>query len=331
MRYKITLKPLQPFLFGGDNTFGEIGDKENGTYIVNSRLFPQQSAILGMLKKELMIQNKLLTRKIKGEWVDKNKTEEAKEFVGSEKFDFNKKELQNFGVIKNISSIFLQKENTIIIKKANLKKFPLEKIGDNYILKNFTAKDDIFDNYESLDKTLSFKVEDIFVSKEQTLNQKKTSENSLYKKTSYLLNKGFTFGFFLECEYELNDSIVTLGADRSSFVLTVEKSNEILENKNEFLLLLGDSLITLPLNEHCDFAITSEISYKNLIGKKSSMTKNSDPKKNKQNNPFLKSDEIYFYEKGSVIINPSSQLIDNLNNKNLQQIGYNTYTIGENN
>ena len=76
MRYKITLKPLQPYLFGGDNTFGEIGDKENGTYLVTSRFFPQQSAILGMLKKELMIQNKLLTRKIKGEWVDRNKTED---------------------------------------------------------------------------------------------------------------------------------------------------------------------------------------------------------------------------------------------------------------
>lgn len=297
MKYKITLKPLQPFLFGGDNTFGKIGDKEDGTYKVNSRLFPQQSAILGMIKKELMVQNKLLTRKIKGEWVDRNKTEDARKFVGSEKFDINRKESQDFGVIKNISSIFLQKDNKIIIKKANLKEFPLEKVGDNYILKNFTAKDDIFDNYESLDKISSYKTEDIFISINQTLNQKKASENSLYKKTSYLLNKDFCFGFFLECEYELSDSIVTLGADRSSFILKVEKSNETLNDKNDYLLLLGDSLITLPLNEHCDFAITSEISYRNLTGKKSSMTKNSDPKKNKQNNPFLKSDEIYLFMK----------------------------------
>ncbi|MCT7535970.1 hypothetical protein [Aliarcobacter cryaerophilus] len=330
MRYKITLKPLQPYLFGGDNTFGEIGDKENGTYLVTSRFFPQQSAILGMLKKELMIQNKLLTRKIKGEWVDKNNTQEANEFVGSEKFDLNKKELQNFGVIKNISSIFLQKDNKIIIKKVNLKKFPLKKVDDNYVLQNFDGKDDIFDNYESLDETLTFKAEEIFKPIEQTLNQKKASENSLFKKTSYLLEEGFTFGFFIECEYELRDSIVTLGADRSSFILKVEKSNETLDYKSKYLLLLGDSLITLPLNEHCDFAITSEISYKNLMGKKSSMSKSSDSKKNKQNNHFLKSDEIYLYEKGSVIINPSSKLIDNLNNKNLQQIGYNTYTIGEN-
>jgi len=72
MRYKITLKPLEPFLFGGDNTFGKIGDKENGTYLVKSRQFPQQSAILGMLKKEMMIQDGVLSRKVRGEWVDKH-------------------------------------------------------------------------------------------------------------------------------------------------------------------------------------------------------------------------------------------------------------------
>ena len=67
MRYKITLIPLEPYLFGGDNTYGKIGDKENGTYITNSRYFPQQSAILGMLKKEIMTQSGALTRKIRGE------------------------------------------------------------------------------------------------------------------------------------------------------------------------------------------------------------------------------------------------------------------------
>lgn len=182
MRYKITLKSLQPFLFGGDNTFGSLGDKENGTYQMTSRLFPQQSAILGMLKKELMIQKGLLTRKIKGEWVDKNLTFEAREFVGTEKFDMNSKTLQNFGVIKEISPVFIQKDEKIIIKKANLKKFPLQKIKENFILENFTAKDDIFDNFETLDGSKSYKTKDIFLFLEQTLNQKEASENSLYKK-----------------------------------------------------------------------------------------------------------------------------------------------------
>ena len=77
MNYKVTLTPLEPYLFGGDNTFGKIGDKENGTYLVKSRQFPQQSAILGMLKKEIMTQSGVLTRKVRGEWVDKHNKDKA--------------------------------------------------------------------------------------------------------------------------------------------------------------------------------------------------------------------------------------------------------------
>lgn len=321
MRYKITLKPLQPFLFGGDNTYGKIGDKENGTYKTNSRYFPQQSAILGMIKKEIMAQAGVLTRKVRGEWVDANKKNKANDLVGSEKFDITKKELQNFGAIQNISPIFLQKEKQIIIKVANLKKFPLKKAQENCLLKDFTAKDDMFDNYESLDGQNSYASEDIFVPIEQTLNQKQAIENSLYKKTSYLLKDGFGFGFFLECDYELKNSIITLGADRSSFALKVEKSKETLEYKSEYIVLLSDSLITLPLQENCNFAITSEISYQNIINKKGVQKD-----KSTSLNSFTKSKKVYLYEKGSVIINPSPALIDNLNNKNLQKIGYNIYT-----
>lgn len=326
MRYKITLTPLEPFLFGGDNTYGKIGDKENGTYLTHSRLFPQQSAILGMLKKEMMIQKGLLTRKVRGEWVDKQKKDEAKIFVGTEKFDITQTVPQNFGVVKNISPIFLQKDEKAIFKKANIKKFTPLKVEENYILKGFTSKDDIFDNFESTEGKC-FKTEDIFIQVTQTLNQKKASENSLYKKTSYKLKDGFSFGFYLQSDYELQDAIVTLGADRSSFQMSVEKTTEILNNQSEHLVLLSDSYITVPLGKNCDFAITSEISYQSLKGQKSSMTKNDDPKKNKQNNPFGKSEKVYLYEKGSVIINPSQNLLDNLNNENLQQIGYNIYTF----
>jgi CRISPR-associated protein Cmr3 len=87
MRYLITLKPLEPFMFGGDQTFGALGDKEAGSYLVKSRMFPQQTAVLGMLRKELMVQAGLLTRKLRGEWVDPQKKANAAELVGTEKFD----------------------------------------------------------------------------------------------------------------------------------------------------------------------------------------------------------------------------------------------------
>ena len=319
MRYKITLIPLEPYLFGGDNTYGKIGDKENGTYITNSRYFPQQSAILGMLKKEIMTQSGALTRKIRGEWVKTQKKEEAKKLAGVDKFNIFESTPQKFGSIKNISPIFLQKDGKDIFKVANIKKFQPKKIGDNYLLKNFTAKDDMFDNYEDKDGK-QFKSVDIFKEVSQTLNQKEASESSLYKKTSYKLEKGFSFGFYLECDFALKSGIVTLGADRSSFQMEVKLSNESLEFKSDYLLLLSDAYITVPLKakESCEFAITSEISYAGI---------QNDFKGNQKQ--FKKSDKVYLYEKGSVIIGAEQRLLDNLNNKNLQQIGYNIYTKGE--
>lgn len=79
-----------------------------------------------------------------------------------------------------------------------------------------------------------------------------------------MLEKGFSFVFFLECDCEIKGSIITLGADKSSFIMEVESSTQNLDIKTSHLILLSDSYISLPLEEHCDFAITSEISYQNL-------------------------------------------------------------------
>ena len=126
MKYLVTLSPLEPFLFGGDNTFGKLGDEINGTYLVKSRQFPQQSAILGMLKKEIMTQNNLLTRQLKGEWVEPKNKQKAENLVGVEKFDIFSKSIQNFGKIKNISPMFFIKNDEIFIKKVDIDSFDFE-------------------------------------------------------------------------------------------------------------------------------------------------------------------------------------------------------------
>lgn len=321
MKYLVTLTPLEPFIFGGDNTFGKLGDEIDGTYLVKSRQFPQQSAILGMLKKEMMIQDNFLTRQMKGEWVNPKNKQKAKNLVGEEKFDIFSKSIQNFEKIKNISPIFFMQKDEIFIKKVDIDSFDFE----DDILKDYNPKIDIYDNFVNIKTNKKINSEDIFKPIEQIGNKKeaneddKKKENSLFKKTSYLLNDNFKFAFYLESEYELQNSIITLGADRSSFKLELKEENSTLnyEDKKGYLTLLSDSYITLSLKDNCDFAITSEISYQSLRNIKHST----------KNNKFEKSTKIFLYEKGSVIINPKQALIDNLNNKNLQQIGYNIFTI----
>ena len=318
MKYLVTLSPLEPFLFGGDNTFGKLGDEINGTYLVKSRQFPQQSAILGMLKKEIMTQNNLLTRQLKGEWVEPKNKQKAENLVGVEKFDIFSKSIQNFGKIKNISPMFFIKNDEIFIKKVDIDSFDFE----DGVLEGYKTKIDIYDNFINITTNEKLTSDKIFKPIEKTANKKGGEENSLFKKTSYLLNDNFKFAFYLDCDCDLKNSIITLGADRSSFKMEVKEDNSTLnyEDKKAYLTLISDAYITLSLKDNCDFAISSEISYQNLQNQKHAF----------KHNEFKKSDKVYLYEKGSVIINPSQALIDDLNNKNLQQIGYNIFTKGKN-
>ena len=318
MKYLVTLSPLEPFLFGGDNTFGKLGDEINGTYLVKSRQFPQQSAILGMLKKEIMTQNNLLTRQLKGEWVEPKNKQKAENLVGVEKFDIFSKSIQNFGKIKNISPMFFIKNDEIFIKKVDIDSFDFE----DGVLKGYKTKIDMYDILINIATNEKLTSDKIFKPIEKTANKKGGEENSLFKKTSYLLNDNFKFAFYLDCDCDLKNSIITLGADRSSFKMEVKEDNSTLnyEDKKAYLTLISDAYITLSLKDNCDFAISSEISYQNLQNQKHAF----------KHNEFKKSDKVYLYEKGSVIINPSQALIDDLNNKNLQQIGYNIFTKGKN-
>ena len=295
-----------------------MGDEINGTYLVKSRQFPQQSAILGMLKKEIMTQNNLLTRQLKGEWVEPKNKQKAENLVGVEKFDIFSKSIQNFGKIKNISPMFFIKNDEIFIKKVDIDSFDFE----DGVLKGYKTKIDIYDNFINIATNEKLTSDKIFKPIEKTANKKGGEENSLFKKTSYLLNDNFKFAFYLDCDCDLKNSIITLGADRSSFKMEVKEDNSTLnyEDKKAYLTLISDAYITLSLKDNCDFAITSEISYQNLQNQKHAF----------KHNEFKKSDKVYLYEKGSVIINPSQALIDDLSNKNLQQIGYNIFTKGKN-
>ena len=318
MKCLITLTPLEPFLFGGDSTFGKKGDKEKGTYLVKSRQFPQQSAVLGMLKKEIMTQSGVLTRKVRGEWVDSYKKKEANDLVGVEKFDMTAKEPQDFGAIKSLGSVFLMRDNEAFIKKVDIDSYTYK----DGLLEGYNPKKDIYDNFIEIKLGEKLSSTDIFKPIEQAGNKTGGEDNSLFKKTSYLLKEHFKFAFYLECDYALKDSIVSLGADGSKFKLEIKQSDGSLEyqDKNGYLTLLSDAYITLPIKEHCDFAITGEISFQSLKNKKHTSKINT----------FQKSSKIFLYEKGSVFIKPSDELLENINNKNCQQIGYNLYAQGEN-
>ncbi|HMQ87026.1 MAG TPA: type III-B CRISPR module-associated Cmr3 family protein [Flavilitoribacter sp.] len=82
--YQITLRPLSRFFFGGEIVFGGDGaqDERNRSYLVHSRVLPQQTSLLGMLREELLRQNDRLLDKNS----DPGKIQDAKDLVGRSGF-----------------------------------------------------------------------------------------------------------------------------------------------------------------------------------------------------------------------------------------------------
>jgi len=332
-KYLVKLKPIDTFFFGGDITFGELGDKENGSYIVKSRIFPQQSAVLGMIRREMMIQQGLLTRKRRGEWVDSQNVKEAKALVGDAQFSINTKE-QDYGIINSISPIFITKDNENFIVKNNCGIFNKSE-GKSYIdeeMKDFIPILDNFDVKKGIKRLLvsqnrSLKIDKIFKPIERVGNQKEEQDDALFKITSYQFLCQFEFAFILELnrEYSFDDSVVLLGGNNSYFRLTskpmentFDKIFSFLKPKDNTVLLLSDSYLGENVLNYCDFAVSSTISFRNIHSKIK-----------KQKGEFVKNDKIDLYERGSYFFNPTDKLIELLENSHLQKIGMNKYLQGD--
>ena len=314
-RYLIKLTPMRPFFFGGNITFGKLGDEKNSNYLVKSRQFPQQTAILGMIRKEILIQARLLTRKINGEWIDLDNKAKAVQLVGETKFKFNQE--QSFGKLNSIEPIFLIKGDKKYIKKFN----PKNLIFQDGILQGYNPKVDIYDNFVSTDNKECLKSSDIFIEVEKIGIKKGGGDDAFFKQTSYLFKDDFSFALFIETDFELKSSKVKLGADNSIFEMRVIKSNDRLEydDPNGYLVLLSDSYIDTSIKDKCDFAITSEIRFKYL----------DNEFKDSGKFQFKKSNSYNFYEKGSIFINPKDELLKILDNKYLKKIGYNHFSYNK--
>ena len=106
-KYLVTLKPLSSFFFGGERTFEFLNtDFEKQKFnIIKSNMFPQQTSILGMLRKEILIKNKLIKSDLK-KYEPEEKAQISK-LIGYGSFSINKH--NDFKIIKKISPVFIGK------------------------------------------------------------------------------------------------------------------------------------------------------------------------------------------------------------------------------
>jgi CRISPR-associated protein Cmr3 len=303
MRKLIRLKPLGFYFFGGNITFSD------DSYIATSRKFPQQTTILGMLRKTLLLQNNLLSIKRKGMWVDDYVS--AKKLVGDMNFSLDHD--FSLGVIKKISPLFFIKDNQKFIYRVKDLNY------ENGYFKNYNPKDYLYE-FRSIDNTKRLTEDDVFLTKEQIGINKKAKEDGFYKKISFNL-KDFEFAFYVEFEnkkFTLKDCIVELGGERSVFKMRIDDTNEWLEYKDEnnYTLFLSEMYITKPIKSLAEFGVTFDEPFGYL---------------QRERNKFKKTKTYYLYKRGGFLINPKNEFFNYLNaTKHLQKIGLNIISRSKN-
>ena len=123
MKYLVKMTPIEPYAFGTDQTFQYHGVEATGkeTYFVRSNQVPEQTTILGMLRYIVLEMEGLLNSDFHYTAEEREKMNSC---IGRESFRFLQKEKQDFGMIHEISPVFLMdSKNHIYIKNPYHNKY----------------------------------------------------------------------------------------------------------------------------------------------------------------------------------------------------------------
>lgn len=352
MLYKVTLKPIGKFYFGGENSFGEAKSKnetalgsnyfaKRSAYFAKGEKFPQQTQVLGMIRKEIMRHKECLKIHNNGECVVKGKKEKAIELVG-----LNWKE--DLGKIVQLSPIFLENNHEIFIPAPLDKDLELAtKSGVSFINGRkdessvyafrtskdtmFNAKDSLCSDYISSNSSIELDkiFEGVTRIGNQTLKYSDDDEEQLYKMTSYTLDKAYHFVCYLELSEDIFDrdngykGIVELGGERSSFQLEITSTDQSPNCKTIYkkhpkdhsrIILTSDSYVNEDIFNHVVVALSEKVNFRTIVSSQKG---------------FSKSSNIVLLKKGSVFYvkdNHEEEIISLLDSeKAFSKIGYNQY------
>lgn len=249
--FKVTLEPKDWFFFGGSSTF------DNGTktsYIAHSLLFPQQTALLGMIRYQLLKQSNLLFGH-----GGKPNDDQVIILIGEKSFNMEDNLQKTFGDILELSPVFLEEFEDGDNKRVIRELFPLA-LTNSYNLsfdKNVRVfmtdreKNMLIDDHESFnakeygnyikygDKDCqALSTYDIFETRMQVGITKNTDyipeegekEQNFYKHEMVRFRKNkkrstsFRYAFYVKLQsQDIKKDFVFLGAERSCFEMVVNE------------------------------------------------------------------------------------------------------------
>lgn len=353
MIYKVRLKPLDDFFFGGEQGFG-FGHEKNENYLIRSNTMPQQTTILGALRKLVLEQSGLLKNDFA---YSKEERDKITQLIGDSSFDIAKP-FQSFGAIKKLYPLYIVRK--VENKEREIFKTPFDAVPEEptYIPYNIAVRDDfehstffypvdysckkyLFGVWIDLETKELLKNEAIFTEVGKIGIRKNrqggTNEKALFKKFLYRMASDCEFALYLDSSFEFEDGVVFLGLDRSPFKICFEKVSseepktfyensfkrlvcqlEISFKKQTRILhkvvLLSDSLVSEDFCNYYEYGITDKEEFRNLISRYQGNTL-----------AIEKNQKYIMLKRGSVFYTWDKEKFFSLleEQQNLQLIGYN--------
>lgn len=229
MIYKIKLKPLESYFFGTSKKFvRRSGDNDKTNYDIDSNIYPQQTSVLGMLRKEILKIEGLFEEDI-SKYSDKEKIVSK---IGSKGFLIDDENGNNnsYGVIKQISEVFIERnvenesikifkgpfdfkvseDDSVIANKLDDLKTKIFKVSMNGRIKeNFRiiewdmkmSKSPDFIGIKENKEFIKFNFDELFITENKLQikipNKRSSSGNDdkeMFRKQKYNFNNKNTFG-----------------------------------------------------------------------------------------------------------------------------------------
>lgn len=276
-KYIVRLTPVGSYFFGGETTFG---DGKNQNYLVRSCILPQVSAVLGVLRYEILRRNNLLET---GSENDAEKKEKWPEYIGA---PFNiEAPAASYGQIKEISPIFMERKSDGVlftpcpadlgydVTFGNDEKVSYlgKEIPQTLITRQGTNTSCDFKHYDNWKKWIgtdgkTIDADKIFINDERVginkLDGSSDRDKAYFEQTQIRLRDGYHFCFSVTTSEELDEKpvFVQMGGNRSTFKMElesadvdlVEKFRKVLHREGR-LLLLGDAWIKSEERENYDY------------------------------------------------------------------------------
>ena len=247
-KYIVRLTPVGSYFFGGEMTFG---DGKNQNYLVRSCILPQVSAVLGVLRYEILRRNNLLET---GAENDAEKKDKWPEYIGK---PFNiEAPADSYGQIKEISPIFMERKSDGVlftpcpadlgydVTFGNDEKVSYlgKEIPQPLITKQGTNTFCDFKHYDNWKKWIgtdgiTIDADKIFINDERVginkLDGSSDRDKAYFEQTQIRLRDGYHFCFSVTTSEELDEKpiLVQMGGNRSTFKMELESADVDLVEK----------------------------------------------------------------------------------------------------